>query len=264
MLKRRGGTTHGVPIVREVRSGYQLRLSLVEPAERSGSSRQMDPDKALRLLLSRDLSFAGQKTAYATHNLHAFAAKFPPQLPRLFIQELTRPGALALDPMLGSGTALVEAVLTGRMAIGVDLDPLAALIAGAKSNPPDLLECRRAGAAVLHEAIKGLHSFSAQDLRRDYAPKALEFFHYWFEDRSVPELYALVRAIERVRGDDVRAFLKVIFSSMIITKSGGITRARDLAHSRPHRDMTKHVEHARLLRLSHHGCIALSDPWRTS
>ncbi|RLC81366.1 MAG: hypothetical protein DRI61_04010, partial [Chloroflexi bacterium] len=46
----------------------------------------------LKYLLAADLSFSGEPTGYASHNLHAFAAKFPPQLPRLFIKGLTRPG----------------------------------------------------------------------------------------------------------------------------------------------------------------------------
>lgn len=78
------------------------------------SIEQLDVEGTLRRLLNQDLTFKGEKTAYATHNLHAFAAKFPPQLPRLFIHELTNPGEWVLDPMAGSGTALVEAVFAGR------------------------------------------------------------------------------------------------------------------------------------------------------
>lgn len=37
----------------------------------------------------------------------------------------------------------------------------------------------------------------------------------------------------------IRRFLELTFSSVIITKSGGVSRARDLAHSRPHLDATK-------------------------
>ena len=40
--------------------------------------------------------------------------------------------------MSGSGTALVEAALLGRLARGADIDPLARLIAKAKATPVDL------------------------------------------------------------------------------------------------------------------------------
>ena len=76
-------------------------------------------------VLAEDLEFHGMRTAYATHNLHSFPAKFPPQLPRKFILSLTEPGDTVLDPMAGSGTTLLEARLAGRHAIGFDIDPLA-------------------------------------------------------------------------------------------------------------------------------------------
>ena len=37
----------------------------------------------------------------------------------------------------------------------------------------------------------------------------------------------------------IRDFLKMVFSSTIIAKSGGVSLARDLAHTRPHRDTDK-------------------------
>src|SRR5262252_7005094 len=81
--------------------------------------------RILEELIVSDLNFKGQDSSYASHNFHAFAAKFPPQLPRLFIAGLTSPGEIVLDPMMGSGTALLEAYLLDRQAIGCDLDPLA-------------------------------------------------------------------------------------------------------------------------------------------
>ncbi|MBI5563455.1 MAG: hypothetical protein HY870_01075 [Chloroflexi bacterium] len=65
-----------------------------------------------RSLLSGDMNFRGQDSAYASHNYHAFPAKFPPQLPRKFIDALTMPGDVVLDPMMGSGTTIVESFLS--------------------------------------------------------------------------------------------------------------------------------------------------------
>ncbi|MGQ9827858.1 MAG: DNA methyltransferase [Roseiflexus sp.] len=67
----------------------------------------------LKGLLSEDLDFHDQDSRYAFHNFHAFPAKFPPQLPRKFIQSLTLPGETVLDPMMGSGTTILEAFLAG-------------------------------------------------------------------------------------------------------------------------------------------------------
>lgn len=78
-------------------------------------------------LLSQDMDFHGQNSKYASHNFHSFPAKFPPQLPRKFIIALTSSGDVVLDPMLGSGTTIVEAYLAGRRGLGFDIDPLALL-----------------------------------------------------------------------------------------------------------------------------------------
>lgn len=61
-------------------------------------------------LLQSDLDFHNRGSDYFSHNLHSFPAKFPPQLPKLFIEELTEPGEIVLDPMVGSGTTIVESI----------------------------------------------------------------------------------------------------------------------------------------------------------
>jgi DNA modification methylase len=81
--------------------------------------------QTLSTLLRRDLDFGTSDSAYASHGIHPFAAKFPPQIPRLFIEELTQSGDSVLDPMAGSGTTVVEALLLRREAFGFDIDPLA-------------------------------------------------------------------------------------------------------------------------------------------
>jgi hypothetical protein len=108
--------------------------------------------------------------------------------------------------------------------------------------PLNLPKCAQVGTEVLHKAKKNLDLVS-EELLHVYAPEAIAFFHYWFEEHTMAELCALIRAIQTVEEVNIRAFLQVVFSSIIITKTGGLTRARDLAHSRPHRDLNKLVRH---------------------
>ena len=201
----------------------------------------LDVENSLRHLLEQDLTFKGEKTDFAAHRIHAFAAKFPPQLPRLFIRELTQPGEWVLDPMSGSGTTLVESVLSNRNVIGVDLDPLAVMIAQVKTAPLNLPQCAQIGDQVLESARKTLQSGNAIKLEGLYSPQAIEFFDYWFEKETIQELAALAQAIKKVKTTTLSVFLQVVFSSTIITKNGALTRARDWAHSRPHRDLNRHV-----------------------
>lgn len=56
-------------------------------------------------------------------------AKFPETLCQEFIEFFTKRGQLVLDPMAGTGSALLAAVRCGRRAIGIELNPEYARIA---------------------------------------------------------------------------------------------------------------------------------------
>ncbi len=189
-----------------------------------------------------DLDFHGADSSYGSHAWHPFPAKFPPQLPNFLIERLSRPGDVVLDPMAGSGTTLVEAGRLGRRAVGCDIDPLARMIAAAKLTPVDPSEALQAGRAVLEAAENDCRERHAE-LRRELAlrfdAKTADFVDYWFLSRHQLELLALVQRIEALPPSGTREFLKVMFSSTIIAKSGGVSLARDLAHTRPHRDLNK-------------------------
>jgi len=54
---------------------------------------------------------------------HRHPAKMLPALARQAIEAYSDPGDLILDPMCGIGTTLVEAIHTGRRAVGIELEP---------------------------------------------------------------------------------------------------------------------------------------------
>jgi hypothetical protein len=195
----------------------------------------------LTTLLEGELNFHGEDSGYASHDVHAFAAKFPPQLPRAFIRGLTSPGNIVLDPMMGSGTTVVEALLEGRQGIGLDIDPLALRLGRVKTMPLDIDSLRYAGNKVISRANTLLSNGKTieRNLSKRFDERTKAFIDYWFLPATQRELMALVLAIQDVRDISTRRFLELTFSSTIITKSGGVSRARDLAHSRPHLDETK-------------------------
>src|SRR5437867_6272118 len=54
-----------------------------------------------------------QRAAHSIHEI-SYRACFKPQLPRFFIERLTRIGSIVYDPFMGRGTTLLEAALLGR------------------------------------------------------------------------------------------------------------------------------------------------------
>ena len=72
-------------------------------------------------------------------------------------------------------------------------------------------------------------------LKERWNQKTKEFVDYWFAYETQLELMALLAEIENLTDESVKAFFELVFSAIIITKSGGVSLAFDLAHTRPHR-----------------------------
>jgi hypothetical protein len=198
-------------------------------------------------LLEGDLDFTQHAENTGIHNLHAFPAKYPPALPRLFIQHLTQPGEVVLDPMVGSGTTVLEAILMKRHGVGSDIDPLALLLAAAKAAPPDPARAFQSGLSVCNRAYLTLErerSFVRAEIEKRFDEKTRAFLDYWFAHETQEELMALLLQIEAEPDPEVRRFLRLCFSGIIVTKSGGVSLAMDLAHTRPHKVAAKSLRPA--------------------
>ena len=69
------------------------------------------------------------------HGFHAYPARAHPVTARRLVDAFAPAKGLVLDPFCGSGTILIEAMLAGRNALGTDLNPLAVMLARAKTHP---------------------------------------------------------------------------------------------------------------------------------
>jgi hypothetical protein len=67
-----------------------------------------------------------------THAFYKYPARFSPILAGAVIHAFTEPGDLVLDPHVGGGTTIVEALAAGREAVGVDISTLAEFVSGVK------------------------------------------------------------------------------------------------------------------------------------
>jgi hypothetical protein len=78
-----------------------------------------------------------------THGYYKYPARFSPAFVRAAIQTFTKPGDLCLDPHVGGGTTLVEALVAGRNALGVDISALAGFVSTVKSTVHSEAELNR-------------------------------------------------------------------------------------------------------------------------
>src|SRR3989304_4253527 len=89
----------------------------------------------------QDWTFNGASTRELTHCYHDYPARMIPQVAGKLLDMFAAVDAtLLFDPYCGTGTSLVEGLIRGLNVVGTDLNPLARLIAQAKTSTPDLHE----------------------------------------------------------------------------------------------------------------------------
>lgn len=145
---------------------------------------------------------------------------------RWAIERFSQPGDVVLDPMCGSGTTLVEAAITGRKGWGTDIDPLARLIAEAKSHPVKPADIESHADDIEHRLTRGVDDDG-------WRPSGIDLAK-WFRDDVAADLARLrVLLLGLEDTDDTRAGAWAAFSSLIVARTS-VANARDLVHSRHH------------------------------
>jgi hypothetical protein len=160
-----------------------------------------------------DWDYAQADTKTETHCFHPYPAMMIPQVARRLIKMYAKKGDIVLDPFCGSGTVLVEAQMAGMNSYGVDINPLALLIARAKTTPLDMETLRQ-------WAISLLHSYLEDCCRIESEPNYISipnFFNieYWFKPSVSRELSALRSRLLAIDDIAVREFFLVAFSETV-------------------------------------------------
>jgi site-specific DNA-methyltransferase (cytosine-N4-specific) len=163
-----------------------------------------------------DFDFCNSDTMYLTHSLHPYPAKFPPQLPHTILEQFAHEKATVLDPFCGSGTTLVEARLLGCNAIGVDVNGLSSLLSKVKATPLSKTE--------LAQIQSFLDLITNEDLqwktkRPTIEVKKIEGLEHWFQLNVAEELTHILNRISEQKNENVRDFLKIVLSSIIVRVS---------------------------------------------
>jgi DNA modification methylase len=119
------------------------------------------------------------------HRLHPYLGKFIPQLVEALLGRYVRPGGTVLDPFAGSGTTLVQALESGRDAVGGDIAAFNCLLMRVKTaryNEFTLEKELRDACARLEETRSGDSPCIAavpKYARNWFAPRAVAELLYW-------------------------------------------------------------------------------------
>ena len=154
---------------------------------------------------------------YATHSFDSYPAKMLPHMARFLVEKTSQPGQTILDPFCGSGAVLVESMMASRNALGVDLNPLAVLLAKAKTTIRDkaTLESQLARLLTL---FKETNFFASYDF-----PNA----SYWFTPATMRKLGVIRNVLHRARhefGPSSSQFWEAILATIVRPCSRADTR----------------------------------------
>lgn len=115
------------------------------------------------------------------HSICPYFAMFPEEFVAKQLLAYTERGDTVFDPFCGRGTTVFESILNGRHACGVDINPVAACIAGAKADAPRL-DNVQARLAELQQAFTEASALT---------PPEGEFFRACFHETTLQQLLFL-------------------------------------------------------------------------
>lgn len=120
--------------------------------------------------------------------MHKYWSKKPPNVVSYFIQKYSEEGDIILDPFVGSGVTISEAIRSNRRGIGSDLNPIAIQIARCIINPvnTEILEHEfNLMESELGTTVKDLYSTECDECKSNKAITT----HMIFEDKYPTEVW---------------------------------------------------------------------------
>lgn len=146
-----------------------------------------------------------------SHGIHKYPAKFFPELPRWLIKRYSKPNDLILDPFAGSATTNIEALLTKRNSVAIDVDPFAKYLAKVKTTPINKNEL----STVVETILKRLVEFNPKNINNSEIPD-FPYRDNWFTREMLLELAHIKKSIySSTENADIRDLCLISMSSVI-------------------------------------------------
>lgn len=180
---------------------------------------QLQGDPRVSEVLAHALTLQGGDQRL-THGFHTYPAGMHPDAAATLLDLVE--GDSVLDPFLGGGTVMIEAMVRGRRAVGFDVNPVALVVSRGRTRvwPIERIQRLRSwGRRITRDAR------SWNELPRDPAARSVAS---WYEPHVSMELQG-IRAGIRLAPEEVQAELRFAFSSILVKVS---LRASDTAAQR--------------------------------
>ena len=174
----------------------------------------------------KSLSFHGEQLLRQRHKIHPYPAMLHPLLVDFLIEKYAKAGDTIFDPFCGSGVTLLQSKVKGYESMGFDINPIALLIARAKTTNYEkekLLVEYKDLKTTLIESKDPLFSQQLIDI-----PKITNI-DYWYTEEVAGDL-GKIRWILKNKVYDYKDFFITIFAficrNQSLTRNGEFKRYR--------------------------------------
>ena len=149
-------------------------------------------------------TFKERREPLTAHKIHRYPAVFVPELAEKIITMFSKEGDTVLDIFSGSGTTLLESMKLNRFSKGIEMNPLAILIAKVKTTHIDE-EVLRSGIEKWQEIYLS-NSFESHNIKNK---------DFWFHEVTNKSIDDALGAINQLDNDSIKDFLKIALSEII-------------------------------------------------
>ena len=174
-------------------------------------------------------------TAYITHGIYTYPAKFIPQLAEKIIKKYSKEDDIIIDPFMGSGTTVIEAIINNRIGIGTDVNEIAVLLSKVKTTPIDYnLLTNQYFDFMFHLQEKFRVDFVKELKNAQKNIKLPVRVEYWFKPHIKDRLIVILYNILKIKNSDIKDFFLITFAQIL--KSCSIWLQKSV---KPTRDLKK-------------------------
>lgn len=157
---------------------------------------------------------------YGPHGIHEYKGKFFPQLVISLLNiSKAHGGAIVADPMCGSGTTLVEAVLSGHRAVGVDRNPLSVFMTRTKCS---LLQVEPGELSRTYERVRrrvlevsSRERNASLDYFRELISDDQSYLEKWFSKSVLEDLDKIAITVNKEKKGPCKDLLWMSLSNII-------------------------------------------------
>jgi len=148
--------------------------------------------------------FKTTPASMGVYGLHQYPAMLHFMVVRELLLKYSKKNDLIFDPFAGSGVVATECLLNERNFIGCDINPLAIMIAKARTTP-------------IHSKKLNDYKEIIEKRFRKIKPSKVDFHNidFWFFPETIKDLSRLKKAIFEIENSKIKNFFKVVFSDVV-------------------------------------------------